>query len=69
MALRDAGALAGGDMGVEAAVAKLMCALGRFAEDARARADYFVSDVAGERGDGRLHLADGTTGPFILATR
>ena len=58
VALRDAGALGGGDMGIEAAVAKLMCALGRFAEDAGARGAYFVSDVAGERGDGRLHLAD-----------
>ncbi len=58
VALRDAGALAGGDMGIEAAVAKLMHALGRFPDDARARAEYFVRDVAGERGDGRLHLAD-----------
>jgi L-asparaginase len=56
--LRDAGALSGGDMGVEAAVAKLMAACGRFPDDARARADYFVTDVAGERGDGRLHLVD-----------
>ena len=58
VALRDAGALAGGDMGIEAAVAKLMHALGRFPDDAAARAEYFVRDVAGERGDGRLHLAD-----------
>jgi L-asparaginase/Glu-tRNA(Gln) amidotransferase subunit D len=58
VALSEAGALAGGDMGVEAAVAKLMHGLGRFPEDAGARAEYFVRDVAGERGDGRLHLAD-----------
>jgi L-asparaginase len=58
VALRDAGALSGGDMGVEAAVAKLMHALGRFPADAGARAEYFVRDVAGERGDGQLHLAD-----------
>jgi hypothetical protein len=45
-------------MGIEAAVAKLMHALGSFPEDAAARAAYFVRDVAGERGDGRLHLAD-----------
>jgi L-asparaginase len=56
--LRDAGALAGGDMGIEAAVAKLMAACARFPADASARARYFLSDVAGERGDGRLHLAD-----------
>ncbi len=58
VALRDAGAVAGGDMGLEAAVAKLMHALGRFPDDATARADYFARDVAGERGDGLLHLAD-----------
>ena len=38
VALRDAGALSGGDMGLEAAVAKLMHALARFPDDARARA-------------------------------
>jgi L-asparaginase len=58
VALRDAGALAGGDMGIEAAIAKLMHALGRFPEDAAARAEYFVRDVAGERGDGQLHIPD-----------
>ena len=56
--LGDAGALSGGDMGIEAAVAKLMHALGRFPADARAREHYFVTDVAGERGDGRLHIPD-----------
>jgi L-asparaginase len=56
--LRDAGALSGEDMGVEAAVAKLMHALARFPDDATARAAYLVSDVAGERGDGRLHIPD-----------
>jgi L-asparaginase len=58
LALRDAGALSGGDMGVEAAVAKLMHALACFSDDARARADYLVRDVAGERGDGQIHLID-----------
>jgi L-asparaginase len=58
VALRDAGALSGGDMGIEAAVAKLMHALARFPDDAAARASYFVSDVAGERGDGALHIRD-----------
>ncbi|MDB4966446.1 MAG: asparaginase [Myxococcales bacterium] len=56
--LRDAGALSGGDMGVEAAVAKLMHGLGCFPEDAAARAEYFTRDVAGERGDGQLHIPD-----------
>lgn len=56
--LRDAGALGGGDMGIEAAVAKLMAACARFPDDPGARAKYFLTDVAGERGDGRLHLAD-----------
>ena len=58
MTLREAGALPGGDMGIEAAVAKLMHALGRFPDDAAARAEYFVRDVAGERGDGQLHIPD-----------
>ena len=56
--LRDAGALAGGDMGIEAAVAKLMHAIARFPADAAARGRYFAEDIAGERGDGRVHLAD-----------
>ncbi len=56
--LRDAGALSGGDMGIEAAVAKLMHGLGRFPADAAARAQYLVTDVAGERGDGSVHLPD-----------
>jgi L-asparaginase len=56
--LRDAGALSGGDMGIEAAVAKLMHALARFPDDAAARAAYLTSDVAGERGDGRVHIRD-----------
>ena len=58
VALRDAGAVAGGDMGIEAAVAKLMHALGRFPTTRAARAEYFARDVAGERGDGLLHLRD-----------
>ena len=58
VALRDAGAVAGGDMGVEAAVAKLMHALGQLPDDGTAREDYFARDVAGERGDGLLHLRD-----------
>lgn len=56
--LREAGALSGGDMGIEAAVTKLMHALARFPEDAAARAEYLLADVAGERGDGYKHLAD-----------
>jgi L-asparaginase len=56
--LRDAGALSGGDMGIEAAVAKLMHALGTFPADASARAHYLVSDVAGERGDSSVHIPD-----------
>jgi L-asparaginase len=57
VALRDAGALSGGDMGVEAAVAKLMHACAVF-DEPRARGEYFVCDVAGERGDGLVHILD-----------
>jgi L-asparaginase len=46
--LQEAGALSGGDLLLEAAVVKLMHALGRF-EDAEARRKYLLSDVAGER--------------------
>jgi L-asparaginase len=56
--LRDAGALSGGDMGIEAAVAKLMHALARFPDDAAARATYLTTDIAGERGDSRVHIRD-----------
>jgi L-asparaginase len=56
--LRDAGALSGGDMGVEAAVAKLMHALALHPADREARAAYLSADVAGERGDGRVHWRD-----------
>jgi len=56
--LAQAGALSGGDMGVEAAVAKLMSALGRFPDDAVARRAYLERDVAGERGDGSVHIPD-----------
>jgi L-asparaginase len=56
--LRDAGALSGGDMGIEAAVAKLMHALAMHPDDAAARGEYIVADVAGERGDGHAHLRD-----------
>jgi L-asparaginase len=58
VALREAGALSGGDMGLEAAVAKLMHALARHPDDRDARARYLLANVAGERGDGHLHLGD-----------
>jgi L-asparaginase len=45
-----AGAISGGDMTVEAAIAKLMIGLGRFAEPAALRA-WLERDVAGERTD------------------
>ena len=56
--LREAGALSGGDMGIEAAVAKLMHALARYPNDPDARGQYLLSDMAGERGDSRTHLRD-----------
>jgi L-asparaginase len=56
--LRDAGALSAGDMGIEASVTKLMHALACFPDDAAARGAYLTRDVAGERGDGRLHIGD-----------
>lgn len=56
--LGEAGALSGGDMGLEAAVCKLMHALARHPDDAEARAAYLLRDVAGERGDGAIHLDD-----------
>jgi len=49
--LAEAGALSGGDLGVEAAVVKLMHALACFPDDAAARRAYLQSDVAGERSD------------------
>jgi len=57
-ALADAGAIAGGDMTVEAAVAKLMHALARYADDDRARRAYLERDVAGERGTSAAHHRD-----------
>jgi L-asparaginase len=47
--LAEAGAVPGGDLGVEAAVVKLMCALGRWPDDAAARRAWLERDVAGER--------------------
>lgn len=48
LALRDAGAIPGGETRTEAAVAKLMCALARF-DDRAARRAWLLQDVAGER--------------------
>lgn len=48
-ALAEAGAIDGGAMRVEAAVPKLMHALGRFRDDREARRHYLLTDVAGER--------------------
>lgn len=47
-ALRDAGAIAGGEMTIEAGVAKMMHALANFA-DRDERRDYLLTDIAGER--------------------
>jgi L-asparaginase len=47
--LAEAGAVPGGDMGIEAAVVKLMCALGRWPDDPQARREWLLRDVAGER--------------------
>ncbi len=49
VALAEAGALSGGDLGLEAATTKLMHALALWPDDARARRDYLMADVAGER--------------------
>jgi len=49
VALAEAGAVGGGDLGLEAATVKLMHALARFPEDAAARRAYLEADVAGER--------------------
>jgi L-asparaginase len=46
--LQEAGALSGADLLLEAAVVKLMHALGRFPDDATARRQYLLSDIAGE---------------------
>jgi L-asparaginase len=48
-ALADAGALAGGDLLLEAAAVKLMHALALHPDDPAARARYLDEDVAGER--------------------
>jgi L-asparaginase len=47
--LAEAGALPGGDLLLEAAVVKLMHALGRFGDDVAARRQYLLADIAGER--------------------
>jgi L-asparaginase len=49
VALVEAGAVGGGDLGLEAATVKLMAALARFPTDAAARRAYLEADVAGER--------------------
>jgi L-asparaginase len=49
LVLKDAGAIGGGTMRIEAAVAKLMNALGRFPNDRDARRTWLETDVAGER--------------------
>jgi L-asparaginase len=47
--LAEAGAVGGGDLGLEAAVTKLMHALALWPDDADARRAYLSRDVAGER--------------------
>lgn len=47
IALRDAGAIPGGEMGIEAAVTKLMHALAQF-DAPHDRRDYLRTDIAGE---------------------
>jgi L-asparaginase len=47
--LAEAGAIPGGDLGLEAAAVKLMHALARFPDDAAARRRYLETDQAGER--------------------
>jgi L-asparaginase len=47
-AAKAAGAISGGDMTVEAAIAKLMIGLGRFDDDAALRR-WLQADVVGER--------------------
>jgi L-asparaginase len=49
LVLAEAGAISGHDMGLEAAVVKLMAALGRWPDDAGARRVFLTSNVAGER--------------------
>jgi len=56
-ALRDAGAIGGADMTLEAAVVKLMAACARF-DDAGERQARLERDVAGERGSIERHLRD-----------
>jgi L-asparaginase len=53
--LAEAGAIAGGDMSIEAATTKLMHALALHPHDAAQRRAYLMADVAGERSDA-LHL-------------
>jgi L-asparaginase len=50
--LAAAGAVPGGDLGLEAAVTKLMHALARFPDEDDARRAYLQADVAGERAQG-----------------
>jgi L-asparaginase len=57
-ALARAGAIGGGDMTVEAALVKLMHALAREPDDAKARRAYLERDVAGERGTRVMHIGD-----------
>ena len=61
-ALGEAGAIGGADMTIEAALVKLMHALGRFPGDdaamRRARREYLEQDIAGERGERGTHLVD-----------
>ncbi|MFB6373000.1 MAG: asparaginase [Bradymonadaceae bacterium] len=47
IALRETGAISGGEMGIEAAVTKLMHALAKF-DDGDDRRDYLRTDIAGE---------------------
>jgi L-asparaginase len=50
--LREAGAISGGDLLLEAAVVKLMHALALHPDDAAARRRYLLDDIAGERASG-----------------
>jgi L-asparaginase len=58
-AAERAGALSGGDMTPEAAVAKLMIGLGRFGPGSALR-EYLLSDVVGERSDDASFEASGS---------
>jgi L-asparaginase len=48
-ALAEAGAISGGDLGLEAAVTKLMHALALWPREATKRREYLLRDAAGER--------------------